>query len=294
MKTNKFSRNLFLFFAIGVLTLVSSCKKDDDPKPVAEFDYTVDDLQVTFTDASTNATTYSWDFGDENTSTEQSPVHTYADYGTYSVTLEVKGSGGTATVTYDVDVNEVQPITIDGNFEDWADVPDILSFPDGEGRTLIQAKAIDSKSFLYFYVKGTSSIGQVLQMYIDADNNAETGWGYWNWFTTPGIEYLMEAVVEPWEGVNAGSVLKTATGPDSNWPWEDFITTNAMYESSNYVAVGEEKAIEFSLMKDMFTQPALGNVIRVLFSNSDNNWSNVGTIPPKETEAVPATYTMLK
>ncbi|HTF05110.1 MAG TPA: PKD domain-containing protein, partial [Bacteroidia bacterium] len=40
-----------------------------------------------FTDASTNATSWYWDFGDSNTSTSQSPSHTYAASGTYYVCL---------------------------------------------------------------------------------------------------------------------------------------------------------------------------------------------------------------
>ena len=35
--------------------------------------------------------TYSWDFGDKQTSTESSPVHTYTRPGTYNVSLTVNG-----------------------------------------------------------------------------------------------------------------------------------------------------------------------------------------------------------
>ena len=39
-------------------------------------------------------TTWSWDFGDGETSTEQNPAHTYQDAGSYTVRLEVVGPGG--------------------------------------------------------------------------------------------------------------------------------------------------------------------------------------------------------
>ncbi len=45
--------------------------------------------QITFTDMSIGADQWAWNFGDGNTSTTQSPVHTYADTGTYIVTLTV-------------------------------------------------------------------------------------------------------------------------------------------------------------------------------------------------------------
>ncbi|MEO1588686.1 MAG: PKD domain-containing protein, partial [Bacteroidota bacterium] len=44
---------------------------------------------VSFTDVSTNATSWAWDFGDGSTSTLSDPVHTYAGAGTYPVELRV-------------------------------------------------------------------------------------------------------------------------------------------------------------------------------------------------------------
>jgi PKD repeat protein len=42
---------------------------------------------VTFTNTSTNATNYTWQFGDGNTASQQTPSYTYNNAGTYSVTL---------------------------------------------------------------------------------------------------------------------------------------------------------------------------------------------------------------
>jgi len=56
-------------------------------KPVAAFNQTVNNAQVTFTNTSTGATAWNWDFGDGTTGTEQNPVHTYLQSGTYNVKL---------------------------------------------------------------------------------------------------------------------------------------------------------------------------------------------------------------
>jgi PKD repeat protein len=48
-----------------------------------------------FTDQSTgDIASWSWSFGDGETSSERDPIHTYDTAGTYSVTLEVSGPGG--------------------------------------------------------------------------------------------------------------------------------------------------------------------------------------------------------
>jgi PKD repeat protein len=57
-------------------------------------------LTVNFTDQSTgDITSWSWDFGDGATSTEQNPSHTYTDAGTYTVSLAVTGPCGSDTET---------------------------------------------------------------------------------------------------------------------------------------------------------------------------------------------------
>ena len=57
-------------------------------------------LDVTFTDESTGSpASWSWDFGDGNTSTLENPTNTYANDGTYSVTLTEENSLGTNATT---------------------------------------------------------------------------------------------------------------------------------------------------------------------------------------------------
>lgn len=69
------------------------------PDPVASFTTStssgVAPLNVTFTNTSTNALSYSWDFGDGTTSTLAAPgTHTYAAPGQYTVALTAKNRNG--------------------------------------------------------------------------------------------------------------------------------------------------------------------------------------------------------
>ncbi len=81
---------------------VSLMESENIPNPVADFfaDVTSGDapLSVMFTDLSTNATSWAWDFGDGNTSSEQSPVHVYTADGIYTVSLTASNEGGSDTV----------------------------------------------------------------------------------------------------------------------------------------------------------------------------------------------------
>lgn len=59
-------------------------------------------LVVSFTDNSTSQdpiTSWSWNFGDGSTSTQQNPTHTYSNPGTYSVTLTATNNCGNSATT---------------------------------------------------------------------------------------------------------------------------------------------------------------------------------------------------
>ena len=54
---------------------------------------------LSFVDGSVKATSWSWNFGDGNTSTQQYPTHSYTTAGTYTVALTINGGASTDTQT---------------------------------------------------------------------------------------------------------------------------------------------------------------------------------------------------
>jgi PKD repeat protein len=60
-------------------------------EPKVEFSYSIsfDGFKVSFSNQSTNASIYNWDFGDGQTSTEHSPTHIYNSLGSFNVKLTV-------------------------------------------------------------------------------------------------------------------------------------------------------------------------------------------------------------
>ena len=71
----------------------------------ASFTSSITNQDVTFNNTSSNATSYSWDFGDgSSASTEINPTHTYATTGTYTVTLIASNNCGSDTATTSITV----------------------------------------------------------------------------------------------------------------------------------------------------------------------------------------------
>ncbi|MDX2138338.1 MAG: PKD domain-containing protein [Chloroflexota bacterium] len=83
------------------------------PPPVAGFSAVpttgIAPLTVNFSNSSTNASSYLWNFGDGNTSTATSPSHTYNTPGTYTVTLTATGAGGVDTEQIGITVTASAP-----------------------------------------------------------------------------------------------------------------------------------------------------------------------------------------
>ena len=62
-------------------------------RPQPAFTFELNGLTATFFNLSTNATDFTWNFGDGTTSNEENPVHTFPAPGNYDVTLNASNQG---------------------------------------------------------------------------------------------------------------------------------------------------------------------------------------------------------
>ena len=79
-----------------------------DP-PTAYFEYSLIGSELTITDQSQNAVDYSYDFGDSNTSTIASPIHSYVATGTLTICQTVSNTCGTDTHCEQIELNNLAP-----------------------------------------------------------------------------------------------------------------------------------------------------------------------------------------
>lgn len=76
-----------LFYIAGIFWLVSSCTKQPEARFKKNANASIAGEEVRFTNTSTNAGIYEWDFGDGSSSNFLHPDHIYESSGTYIVRL---------------------------------------------------------------------------------------------------------------------------------------------------------------------------------------------------------------
>jgi len=96
-----------------------------DPLPIASYSVSqvsgTNPLRVLFTNTSSYYTSAVWDFGDGNTSTESGStvVHTYTSSGSFDVTLQVTGPGGSdsdSSITMSINDIQIPAFIIDNKY----------------------------------------------------------------------------------------------------------------------------------------------------------------------------------
>jgi serine protease len=134
----------------------SEAKVIVNSNPAADFTYQVNALhsdEVMFTDQSTNADSWSWDFGDGSTSTEKDPVHIFEPGKNFTVILTVRSGHGCEDETSNV-------FLITGISED--EMPQVSVFPNPlkTDKLMLYCPALDSE---ILKIEITDSTGKIIK-----------------------------------------------------------------------------------------------------------------------------------
>ena len=275
-------RNIIYLLGAFVITLASSsCKKESTGSGLkAVFSYVADGYKVNFTNFSTNATEYSWDFGDTSgaASTSKTPQHIFKKKGDFLVSLTAKR--GTETSTFVDTVSIIGPnIKIDGDYSDWQYVAytheNAATYPG----TLMAIKTFASSQDINFYLEGTLDMNmQIMDLYIDGDNDPLTGFNTYLYPAGSGADFLCEGS----PAFGWGDVFSHAGAPTA-FSWTPFATFGGVMHFSTLSTANGKKIIEFSIKKS-----ALGtirNFINFCIVESTSGYAEVGKIPEAQTPA---------
>ena len=194
----------YIFLSIITAALLSGCSDDDKVTPDADLFYeiSINGNDVTFTNKTSGAVSYKWDFGDGTTSDEESPVHTYPGKGKYVPTLYATTQEGKvtegSTVVY---IAKSSPVKMNDNtLTDWDEVTD-YQVTSGAGETYFRKAKFDyDASYVYVYLEVNSKAANadIYDFYMDTDNNPGTGL-LTGFFPGGGYDVLLEgAVLNDW------------------------------------------------------------------------------------------------
>ena len=197
---------------------------------------------IQFTDTSTNANTYFWDFGDGNTSTEKNPIHTYQDDGEYVVTHTVTNDFGEASIEQTVSLGDTQ-VDEDTQIDDTE--PNPINPPFGYN----------------------PSQGELL-----TGTLSPQGQWYWDGYTWNTLE--PNPINPPFEYLPPDNLLIDTLSPQGQWIWNGQVwNLNVGVDEEETVDeddIGEEQEEEqFSFEINLTSTAPLGNTQAYILPNNN-------------------------
>lgn len=268
-------RNIYLLATLMLVFAGTSCKKEDNGSGLkAVFSYVADGYKVNFTNFSSSAKEYQWDFGDGSgeTSSLKSPQHIFTRKGDFLVTLTAKNGAETNSFTDTVSI--IGPnIKVDGDFTDWTYVPAAAENPETFASSVKVIKAFAASDKIYFYAEGDAAMNmEIIDLYIDSDNNPATGFATWLYPAGSGADFLCEgSPIGGWGDVFAH------VGPGTGWGWNSVSSFADAFFFSEVKTEAGKKKIEFSVKKSVLGP--MSRFINFCLVESNISWSQVGIIP---------------
>lgn len=97
----------YTYLLLFISFVLNSCSKQEPrPTPKSAFAWgNVGEGIVQFTDQSSEADTYSWDFGDGSSSNDKNPKHTFPNNAKYTITLTISNPSGSDKASKQIEVS---------------------------------------------------------------------------------------------------------------------------------------------------------------------------------------------
>lgn len=272
MKTSKYILQYLLLACIA-----AGCKKEEaTPAPDIFYQVSIEDRTVTFNNETTGAASYRWDFGDGESSTEKSPVHTYPGKGKYVPVLYAKTQDGReyegATVIY---IAKTSPVKLnDNSLADWDNVTQYESVTGAAEKHFRRVKVDYDAQYIYLYLEVSSkqSNGDIYDIYLDTDNNPGTG--YQMEIADAGYDVLLEGtILGDWLDAFNHKGAQNAFSFEPSGATE-FYTVGTIEESGGLMK------FEMRLVRSKIKNLATSQAFRLGIMATKNDWSaTLGRVP---------------
>ena len=278
-------------FTPGLLILASvctlySCKKSSSSQPSdIYYSTSIDGYTVTFTNQTTGATSYKWDFGDGASSTDASPSHTYPGKGKYVPTLYATNAAGvTDKGSTVIHISKASAVSLtDNSLSDWDTVAQNVVISGPGGGNFIKAKYDYNSNYLYCYYEMNATVaqGNIFDFYFDVDGNTGTGYNSWM-FNGAGNDVVLEGSLFAGGWLN---VFYFAGGSDQgSWVWNTMNISN-FYQIGAIVQDGPVLKFEMGIARSKL-QGFLNTSLKIGVSSTKSDWSAViGNTPDQTTSS---------
>jgi len=125
--------------------------------PIAGFEADIIGTTVSFTNTSTAADSYEWDFGDETTSIETNPVHQYSLPGDYQVKLTANSACGSHEYSTEITVTTGIISNDSGHIKIYPNPVSDKFFIQSDKELITSVKIIDITGKIYYYQQDLKS-----------------------------------------------------------------------------------------------------------------------------------------
>lgn len=284
MKAKNISSYILITACVSVA--LASCKKEEQiPEADIFYSLAINGPEVAFTNQTEGAVSYRWDFGDGESSTEESPVHTYPGKGKYVVTLYATNTEGkTSEGSTVLHLTKGSSVKLDDNsFADWDTVATNV-YTSGPAGGIARKLKLDydaNNVYVYFEIASSKANGDIFDFYLDTDNNPATGL-ITGTFPGGGFDVLLEgAMLAGWFDPFYHNSTNQASFSFAAQSISEFYKIGHIEESGGILKV--ETGISRSKLKGLAATKGL----RLGIAITKNDWSvTIGSFPDDKATAI--------